>query len=71
MKNLFEMIINKVHTLPERQLKAVYEFMENLNPVVNNDEDSQWSEFSLTSAMRGMEDENSPYSENDLHKTFQ
>ncbi|MBC8258242.1 MAG: hypothetical protein H8E38_04445 [SAR324 cluster bacterium] len=45
--------------------------MENLNPEVNNDEDSQWSEFSLTSAMSGMEDENSPYSENDLQKTFQ
>jgi hypothetical protein len=71
MMNLFEMIINKVHTLPKRQLKAVYEFMENLNPEMNNDEDSQWSEFSLTSAMSGMEDENSPYSENDLQKTFQ
>ena len=36
---------------------------------INNDE-NEWSNFSLTVAMRGMKDEPSPYTESDLKERF-
>ena len=45
---------------------------ENESPMPNDqlDEKKLWSEFSLDAAMRGMEGEDSPYTENDIKERF-
>jgi hypothetical protein len=53
--------------LPESKKAEVLDFVEYLKTKA---EDKDWSIFSLSSAMRGMEDEDSPYSLGDLQESF-
>ena len=46
------------------------EIIEKIHSALEEDENRAWSEFSLNSAMRGMEDEESLYSLTDLKETF-
>ena len=66
-----EMIQNKMHKLPVAAQTEVLHFVEFLAQKYERDtsEDKQWSEFSLTQAMNGLEDE-TPYSEKDLQEKW-
>jgi len=61
--NLEEIIICQIHELPETKKAEVLEFVNFLK--MKND-DKAWSTFSLSSAMRGMENEDSLYSVEDI-----
>jgi len=61
--NIEEKIITQVHELPETKKAEVLEFVNYLRTKnINKD----WSAFSLSSAMCGMEEEILPYSVDDI-----
>ena len=61
--NLGEKIIRYIQELPESKKAEVLDFVEYLR---NKTEESNWSEFSLSSAMKGMENDDSIYSLKDI-----
>ena len=61
--NLSQQIIEAVKFLPESKQAEVLDFIEYLRFKTNA---SEWNGFSLSSAMQGMEDENSTYSLTDI-----
>jgi hypothetical protein len=67
-------IMRSLEPLPESAKQEVLDFVEFITArrgrVETGEENATWSEFSLTSAMRGMEDEDSPYSLADLKESF-
>jgi hypothetical protein len=65
--SLEEKIIRHVQELPESKKAEVLNFVEYLR---NKTEERDWSEFSLSSAMSGMENEVSPYSLEDIKESF-
>ena len=69
-----EAIVQRLQVLPEAARQEILDFVEFLEVrrygVVARAEDSGWSAFSLTSAMRGMEDEAPPYTLADLKESF-
>lgn len=60
---LEEKIISQVHELPDAKKAEVLEFVNYLK-LKNNDKD--FSGFSLSSSLRGMENEDTPYSLDDI-----
>ena len=65
--SLEEKIIQHIHELPESKKAEVLNF---INYLRSKTEERDWSDFSLSSAMRGMESEISPYSLEDLKESF-
>jgi len=65
--SLEEKIIQYIQELPEAKKSEVLDFVEYLR---NKAEERDWSDFSLSSAMRGMENEVVPYSLEDLKESF-
>ncbi len=65
-----EKIVENIRTLPESKQVEVLYFIEYLKLKAEKDERMAWESFSISSAMAGMEDEDSPYSLNDLKDTF-
>ena len=65
--SLEEKIIQYVHELPEAKKAEVLDFVEYLRTKA---EERIWSDFSLSSAMQGMENEIAPYSLEDLKESF-
>lgn len=65
--SLEEKIIRNIKELPESKQVEVLDFVEYLR---SKTEERDWSEFSLSSAMRGMENEATPYSVQDLKESF-
>jgi hypothetical protein len=65
--NLDEKIIEQIRQLPESKKAEVLDFVEFLK---SKTDERSWYELSLSSAMRGMEDEVSPYSLKDLKESF-
>jgi hypothetical protein len=65
--SLEEKIIRHIHELPESKKAEVLDFVEYLR---SKTEERDWSQFSLSSAMHGMENESSPYSLEDLKESF-
>jgi len=69
-----ETIMQLLKSLPDSLQREVLNFVEFLQSrqkqAAARGEDRAWSQFSLASAMRGMEDEDSPYSLDDLKETF-
>ncbi|MDZ7364890.1 MAG: DUF2281 domain-containing protein [candidate division KSB1 bacterium] len=70
-----ELINQHVQRLPEPFLNEVLHFIEFLMkkivPANSHQEDLQWSRFSLSEAMRGLEDEDGPiYGESDLKERW-
>ena len=67
-------IAQHVQVLPERTQREVLDFVEFLQsrtkPSAVREDDAAWSDFSLTSAMRGMEYESIPYAKADLKEFF-
>jgi hypothetical protein len=68
--SLADKINNNVRALPESKQIEVLDFIEYLRVKTDRQENTGWSDFSLSSAMRGMENEESPYSLNDLKESF-
>jgi hypothetical protein len=65
--SLEEKIIRHIQALPESKKAEVLDFVEYLR---SKTEEKDWSEFSLISAMSGMENEVSPYSLEDIEESF-
>lgn len=68
--SLAERIIQNVRTLPVSKQIEILDFVEYLRSRAEKEENIEWNDLLLSSAMRGMEDEKSPYSINDLKETF-
>lgn len=68
--SLTNKIINNVKELPELKQIEVLDFIEYLKLKTERQENIEWSTLSLSSAMRGMENEQSHYSLNDLKESF-
>lgn len=57
--------------MPESDKIEVLEFVEYLKSKKGRkEEDSEWSRFSLDSAMKGIEEESSPYGIEDIKERF-
>ena len=69
-----EAIIQRLQTLPEAARQEILDFVEFLESrrygSAERKEDVVWSAFSLTSAMRDMEDEELSYTLADLKEPF-
>lgn len=73
--SLPEKILMHIQELPEPFQAEVLDFVEYLELKIKRgkkieDEETDWSELSLSFAMRGMKDESFPYSTNDLKEHF-
>jgi len=60
-------IIQYIHDLPEGKKEVVLDFVKRLQ--LNNQE-LEWIDFSLSSALQGMENEETWYSTSDLKESF-
>jgi hypothetical protein len=65
-----EKIIEYIHELPEHEKAEVLDFIDYLKTKVERKGMKEWTEFSLSSAMQGMEGEEIPYSIEDLKELF-
>ncbi len=65
--SLEDKIMKEIQDLSESKKAEVLDFVGYLKARA---EDRDWSAFSLSSAMRGMEDESPPYSLDDLKECF-
>lgn len=69
-----EAIIQRLKSLPDSAQREVLDFVEFLESRRKDrtlrKDDVSWSDFSLASAMRGMEDEDSAYTRTDLKESF-
>ena len=68
-------IAQHLQALPDSVQREVLDFVEFLasrrrSHVTEEDGDVRWSDFSLASAMRGMEEEATPYTPADMRETF-
>jgi hypothetical protein len=68
--SIAERINLNVKKLPESKQIEVLDFVEYLRSRAEKEEYKEWNDLSLTSAMQGMEDEQSYYSINDLKESF-
>ena len=67
-------IVQQLKSLPDSAKREVLDFVEFLTArrkeLTATEEDNAWSAFSLASAMRGMEDEETSYTLADLKERF-
>ena len=68
--SLAEKIIKNIQALPKSKQVEVLDFVEYLRSNVEKQERKDWTDLSLSSAMRGMEDEKFSYSLDDLKEIF-
>ncbi len=68
--NVAEKIVESVKKLPESKQIEILDFVEYLEHKNNQVVAPSDSDISLTFAMRGMEDEESPYTQNDLKEVY-
>lgn len=67
---LEEKILQKVNNLPETEKAEVLDFIEYLKTKAGKKERKDWNDFSLSSALLGMEDEQALYSIEDIRESF-
>lgn len=69
-----QLIVKHIAALPEDAQREVFDFVKFLESKLESsgewERDAGWSEFSLASAMRGLEEEPSPYTLADLKESF-
>ena len=63
-------IIQYIHGLPEHEKAEVLDFIDYLKTKGERKVMKEWADFSISSAMRGMEAEVTPYSLDDLKESF-
>jgi hypothetical protein len=68
--NLAEQIVQHLTELPHEKQREVLDFIEYLAMKSRRAENTEWTGFSLVSAMRGMEDEPSLYTTDDMREKF-
>jgi len=68
--SLTEKIMEYVQTLPESKQVEVLGFVEYLRSKAEKQEIKDWTDLSLSSAMRGIEEEQTPYLLNDIKESF-
>ena len=68
--NLTDKIFKKVQALPAEKQAEILDFVDFLEEKLAREDTQDWSAFSLASAMRGLEDEDDLYSEDDLKVRF-
>jgi hypothetical protein len=68
--NLAEKILCHVQALPPAKQAEVLDFIEFISSRTAQQEEGEWTEFSLSTAMRGLESEPAPYSLSDLKEPF-
>ncbi len=69
--DIVQRIIEELKSVPESTQVEVLDFVEYLKSRKGrNAEDFEWSRFSLDSAMRGIEEEPSPYDISDIKEKF-
>ena len=68
--SLEETIIKGLQELPPSEQAEALNFIDHLKTKASRKEGKNWSAFSLSSAMRGMEYEETPYSIEDLKEAF-
>lgn len=73
--SLSEKILKHIQEIPESFQVEILDFVEYLESKIkkgkkSDREETEWSELSLSYAMRDMENEYSPYSLNDLKERF-
>jgi uncharacterized membrane protein YqiK len=68
--SLAEKIMEYVQTLPESKQVEVLGFVEYLRSKAEKQEIKDWTDLSLSSAMRGIEEEQTPYTLNDIKESF-
>jgi formylmethanofuran dehydrogenase subunit B len=68
--NLEDTIVQYIHSLPDTDKAELLDFIEYLKIKRAKEERSAWADFSVSSAMRGMEHEDTPYSVDDLKESF-
>lgn len=73
--SLSEKILKHIQEMPESFQAEILDFVEYLESKIkkgkkSDREETEWSELSLSYAMRDMENEYSPYSLNDLKERF-
>jgi acetyl-CoA carboxylase alpha subunit len=65
-----EKIIQYIHELPEHEKAELLDFIDYLKTRGERKKMKEWADFSLWSAMRGMETEDAPYSLDDIKESF-
>lgn len=68
--SLEEKIIQNIHELPENEKNEVLDFIDYLKNRAEMQGIKEWSDFSLTSALHDMDDEDTPYSLDDLKELY-
>jgi|AntAceMinimDraft_9_1070365.scaffolds.fasta_scaffold103399_1 hypothetical protein len=68
--SLTDKIIENVSALPESKQMQLLDFAEYLRTKAEKNERKEWADFSLATAMRGIEEEKISYSMHDLKETF-
>ena len=68
--NIEETIIKQLQTLPPAEQAEALDFIKYLRDKALNKEARNWETLSLISAMREMEDEQTPYLMDDLKEVF-
>lgn len=68
--SLAEKIMQHVQSLSESKQVEVLGFVEYLRSKTEKQEIKDWTDLSLSSAMRGIEEEQTPYSLNDIKESF-
>jgi hypothetical protein len=67
-------IMTQLNSMPDSAQHEVLDFVEFLLQRRSNhafrEDDLSWTEYSLAAALRGMEDEETPYAISDLKKTI-
>jgi hypothetical protein len=68
--NIEKRIIQYIHELPEHEKAEVLDFIDYLKTKGERKAMKEWAVFSISSAMQGMEAEDTPYSLDDLKESF-
>ena len=63
-------IVDSIKMLPKSKQIEIFDFVEYLKEKTEKEEDILWSNLSIASAMRGMETEESHYSQKDLKEIY-
>lgn len=68
--NYDDLVIRKMHELPDSMKMEVLNFIEHLKSQQQENDNDDWADFSLSSALIGMEEEPVLYSLRDLKELF-
>ena len=68
--NISAKLLENINKLPESKQLELADFVERLTQTADDEEGLNWSDFSLASAVRDMENEELSYTINDLKEVY-